>query len=139
METALIVFTGLIGVFAAAFFCCVCCGYKSLKMAIDVIDASADFLAATTRILLVPGIFFLLQIIVVVIWIGAVMCVVSMNKISADELIPQGKTLEWEDKTKYMVLYMLFGVLWICAFFEYSSTFIVMVSAATFYFNSDAG
>lgn len=108
-------------------------------MAIDVIDASADFLAATTRILLVPGIFFLLQIIVVVIWIGAVMCVVSMNKISADELIPQGKTLEWEDKTKYMVLYMLFGVLWICAFFEYSSTFIVMVSAATFYFNSDAG
>jgi len=37
-----------------------------------------------------------------------------------------------------MGLYMLFGVLWICAWFEYCSTFIVMVSAATYYFNSDA-
>jgi hypothetical protein len=37
-----------------------------------------------------------------------------------------------------MALYMLFGVLWICAWFEYASTFIVMVSAATYYFNSSA-
>jgi hypothetical protein len=66
------------------------------------------------------------------------MYVVSINEITANELIPQGKTLEWEDKTKYMALYMLFGVLWICAFFEYASTFIVMVSASTYYFNSDA-
>lgn len=119
------------------FFCCICCGYKSLKLAIDVIDASADFLADTNRILLVPGVFFLAQIVVVVIWVGAMMCVVSMNEITVDESIPQGKTLTWEDKPKYMALYMLFGVLWICAWFEYASTFIVMVSAATFYFNSN--
>jgi hypothetical protein len=37
-----------------------------------------------------------------------------------------------------MGMFMLFGVLWICAFFEYTSTFIVMVSASTYYFNSDA-
>ena len=126
------------GLLTVGFFCCVCCGYKSLKMAIDVIDASADFLAGTKRVLLVPGFFFLCQIIVVVIWIGAMMCVLSMNKITVDESIPQGKELEWEDKPKYMALYMLFGVLWICAWFEYASTFIVMVSASTYYFNSDA-
>lgn len=108
-------------------------------MAIDVIDASADFLAGTKRILLVPGLFFLFQIITVVIWIAAMMCVASMNEITVDESIPQGKNLEWEKKPTYMALYMLFGVLWICAFFEYTSTFIVMVSAATYYFNSDAG
>jgi hypothetical protein len=39
---------------------------------------------------------------------------------------------------KYMCFYMLFGILWVTAFFEYCSTFIVMVSASTFYFNSDA-
>jgi hypothetical protein len=61
-----------------------------------------------------------------------------MNEITADESYPQGKNLEWDNKTKYMALYMLFGILWICAFFEYASTFIVMVSAATYYFNSDA-
>jgi hypothetical protein len=36
-----------------------------------------------------------------------------------------------------MALYMLFGILWITAFFEYCSTFVVMVSASTYYFNSD--
>ena len=107
-------------------------------MAIDVIDASADFLAKTKRILVVPGFFFLLQVITVSIWIGAMLCVISMNEITADESIPQGKNLEWEEKSKYMAFYMFFGILWICAFFEYASTFIVMVSASTYYFNSDA-
>ena len=126
------------GILALAFFCCVCCGYKSLKLAIDVIDASADFLASTTKIIFVPGIFFIAQIITVIVWTGAMVCVASMNEITVDESIPQGKDLEWSKKTTYMGLYMLFGVLWICAWFEYASTFVVMVSAATYYFNSDA-
>jgi hypothetical protein len=37
-----------------------------------------------------------------------------------------------------MALYMLFGILWITAFFEYCSTFVVMVSASTYYFNSNS-
>jgi solute carrier family 44 (choline transporter-like protein), member 2/4/5 len=134
----MLVGTGIIAALAAGFLCCVCCGYQSLKLAIDVIDASADFLAKTVRIILVPGVFFLLQIIVVCIWVSAMMCVASMNEITPLEGIPQGKNLVWEEKPFYMALYMLFGVLWVTAWFEYCSTFIVMVSAATYYFNSDA-
>lgn len=126
------------GILALGFFFCVCCGYSSLKMAIDVIDASADFLAGTKRILVVPGIFFLLQIITVCVWLACMICVASMNDITADNTIPQGKDIKWTEETTYMALYMLFGVLWICAWFEYCSTFIVMVSASTYYFNSDA-
>lgn len=37
-----------------------------------------------------------------------------------------------------MALYMLFGVLWMTAFLEYCSTFILLCSAASYYFNSDA-
>jgi TRAP-type C4-dicarboxylate transport system permease small subunit len=33
------------GILASTFFCAVCCGYSSLKTAIDCIDAAADFLA----------------------------------------------------------------------------------------------
>jgi hypothetical protein len=58
LEKQLLAFLIIDGLFAVGFFFCVCCGYKSLKMAIDVIDASADFLARTKRILLVPGLFF---------------------------------------------------------------------------------
>jgi hypothetical protein len=35
-----------------------------------------------------------------------------------------------------MALYMLFGILWILAFIDYCSRFVVIVSAATYYFNS---
>jgi len=46
--------------------------------------------------------------------------------------------LEWEDKkVKYTGLYMFFGFLWITAWIEYTSRFIVIVGAATYYFNND--
>jgi choline transporter-like protein 2/4/5 len=37
-----------------------------------------------------------------------------------------------------MALFMLFGLLWICAWLKFTSQFIVMVSASTYYFNSNA-
>lgn len=64
-------------------------------------------------------------------------CVCSLNEIKVDGVIPQAKDLVWKDDVKYMALFMLFGILWICAWFEYSSTFVVMASAATYYFDSD--
>jgi len=95
-------------------------------------------LAKTNRIIVIPGLFFLAQIIVVLIWVAAMMCVVSMNEITVNESIPQGKEITWEEKPWYMAWYMLFGVLWITAWFEYACTFVVMVAASTYYFNSDA-
>ena len=75
---ALMITSGVLGL---GFLCCICCGFSDLKKAIDVIDASADFLAKTKRIILVPCLFFVLQLIFVLVWIGAIMCVVSMNEI----------------------------------------------------------
>jgi len=77
--------TGAIGLI---FLCCICCYYKSLKGAIDCIDASADFLMATKRIIFVPIVFFILMVIVVLLWIGNMALVISLNKIEPDDLIP---------------------------------------------------
>jgi hypothetical protein len=54
-------------------------GWKSLKLAIDTIDASADFLFKTKRIILVPILYFFLAMLVFFLWIGAFVCVLSMN------------------------------------------------------------
>jgi len=128
--------TCLFGVLALGFACCVCCGYKSLKLAIDVIDASADFIAETKRILLVPALYFVLTIVFIVFWLVSFACVASMNTIEADTLIPQAKSLTWETEYTYMSLYILFVGLWFIAWLQYTSTFIVIVSACTYYFNS---
>jgi len=82
-----------IGIIAIAFLCCLYCKYDSLKTAIDCIDAAADFLAGTKRIIAVPGLFFLLSIISVLIWIGSMMAVVSMGHIEVNENVIQGKNL----------------------------------------------
>ena len=37
-----------------------------------------------------------------------------------------------------MALYMLFGVLWMTAWLEYCSRFIILTSAASYYFDSSA-
>ena len=47
------------------------------------------------------------------------------------------KDIEWKPEIKLMGLYMFFGILWVTAFFEYCSTFTIMVSASTYYWTSD--
>jgi hypothetical protein len=52
-------------------------------------------------------------------------------------MFPQGRTWEWKDKNVYYcALFMFFGFLWITAWIEYTSRFIVIVGAATYYFNN---
>ena len=128
----------IFGCLATFFCCCVICSFKSLKLAIDVIDASADFLAGTKRIVLVPILYFFLILIAIMVWSGAVACVMSMGKITADDIIPQGKNVEWGENTSYMLWFMLFGILWITAWLEYTCNIVVMISASTYYFNSNA-
>ena len=128
---------GTVGLLCLAFCCCIACNFDSLKKAIDVIDAAADFLAGTKRIILVPAVFFTCSLIAVSVWMGAMAAVLSLNDIYPSEYIPQGRELDWKDDVRYMALYMLFGILWITAFFEYCSTFVVMVSASSYYFNSN--
>jgi hypothetical protein len=68
-------------------------------------------------------------------------CVASLNHITVGDqtLVPQSKDIDWTKKTRYMGLFMLFGILWILAFLDYTSKFIVMASAATYYSNSGNG
>jgi len=110
------------GILALLFLCCIVCGYKSLKLAIDVIDASADFLNKTKRVVLVPVLYFFLSLLFVAVWFGALICVLSVNDVTPSETIPQGKSIKWkDDKTYYAFLYMIFGILWILAWFEYTA------------------
>lgn len=132
------VLVAVVGTMALAFLCCTVCFFKHLAFAIDVIDASADFLASTKRIIFVPALYFILSIVAILIWAGCFVCVVALNKVEADTLVPQAKNIIWEDYVIYLCLWMLFGILWLTAWLEYTSTFIILVSASTYYFNSNS-
>jgi len=68
----------------------------SLKKAIDVIDAAADFLADTKRVILVSVLHFFLNVIVLVVWLAAFLCVLSLNDIEPSKIIPQDRDIKWK-------------------------------------------
>jgi len=108
------------------FLCCLCVGWKSLKLAIDVIDASADFLFKTKRVIFVPFFYFVLTLIIIALWLGAFFCVLSMNDITVSEVVPQMKSIKWTSKANYYLMwYMIFALIWLVSWVEYTSQFVV--------------
>lgn len=83
------------GILSIVFCSLIICGRKSLQRAIDVIDASADFIAHNKRVIAVPILHFFITLLVVIVWFGAYICVASLNKIQPSSLSPQVKDLVW--------------------------------------------
>jgi hypothetical protein len=71
----------LFGLMSLIFLCLICTQRKSLQTAIDVIDASADYIAHNKRVIAVPNLHFLITLFVSILWIGAMLCVASLNEI----------------------------------------------------------
>jgi hypothetical protein len=46
------------------------------------------------------------------------------------------KNLTWKKDVSYLALFMLFGFFWITAWIDYTSRFIVIMGATTYYFNN---
>lgn len=52
--------------------------------------------------------------------------------------VPQFKTFTWTSEPGYyLIYYMIFALCWLLAFIEYKTQFIVMVSASSYYFDSN--
>lgn len=128
------VFTWTMWVLAGLYYCCVACSFRSLNIAVGVLEAAADFVADTFRIIFVPIIFFFIGIAVFTIWISGIICCGSVGKI-----IPtagyQTKEVVWSDTTDYMIWTMIFGLIWIISFIVACNDFVIIVSTITWYFS----
>lgn len=135
----------VLGILALLMVCMLVCGFNQLRIAINVVDASADFIRKTKRIILVPVIYFFAQILIFITFLFCMACIWSMGDITVKtgtinashqlktSTFPKGK---YEDFI-ITALVMFFGLLWILAFFNAQQSFIVMVSASTYYFDSN--
>jgi hypothetical protein len=74
-----------LGIFATIFACLVYCGFDQLKTAIDVLDASADFLAKTKRIFLVPFFYMIVQIMFILLFIFSMLAISANGEITPKE------------------------------------------------------
>lgn len=73
----------------------VCC-FKSLRIAIAIVETAADWFADTKRIIIVPCLYFLLGICVIIAWISAIVCIGSISDAVGTSSTSQLKTVEWD-------------------------------------------
>jgi hypothetical protein len=134
-KTYLIVGCTLI-VITAIYNMILCCFWKQINVAIAVIDATADFFAATKRIVFTSVLYFFVTLVVMLAWIAAASGVVSLNEITPTYQSPQGKNIIWQGEVKFMMFFMIFGLIWLIFWIQDHTGFICMVSASTYYFSS---
>jgi len=74
------------GAFIASglYYICLACGFKSLRVAISVIETAADFFADTKRVILIPIMYFFVALIVFVFWLVAAINVASVGTITVE-------------------------------------------------------
>jgi len=118
---------------AALILVFVCCYGKALRVAIGVVQAAADFITDTKRILIVPVIGFLIVVVFYTIWIFVAIFVYTIGTIESNG--GQGKTVEWEESTRRIWYYHFFGLFWINAMIDACISFIIIVASATWYFS----
>ena len=113
------------------------CYRKSLETAIAIIDATADFFMATKRVIAVSFMYFALSIVV------ALVCVISLIAIGSLGDFTKGagnqeKVYTSDPNGGIFMLITTFVFLWILMGIDHTNKYICMVSACTYYFDSNA-
>ena len=90
------------GLLSILFGLMVWCFWAALKLAIEIVNCSADFLAKTKRLMAVPFMYYLFLFLFFLYWLACVISVESMGKIEANPngtpYMPMGKKVRWDDR-----------------------------------------
>lgn len=148
-QKSLAILLGIIGAILSILFClALWCGWHQLRLAIEIVNASADFLAQTKRVLAVPVLYYVFLLMFFLFYMSCNISVRSMGKIEPNPdgglaYIPLKRKVTWGDRKEagttanWMLAFLTFGLLWFTFFLQASSNYVVMVTAATYYFTSN--
>lgn len=110
-----------------------CCLYHKISLVIAVLKAGADYLKATPSALTVPIFILVLLIGFLSWWFPVFICQFAMGAGWGDSTLPFS-SINWDQPTKYFVLYHSFGFLWNIAFIMALSEFVQASSTAIWYY-----
>lgn len=88
-----------IGVWVLAFIYMLAlfCLWKTLQISLAVLEAASDFIGSNLRIVFVPLLFFVLNIVVFCCWIAGIIAVFSVGEIDNGPPGSQYKTVKWNE------------------------------------------
>lgn len=137
---ALVIFGGIIMIFALLFLAAICKWWKKIGEAAEVIDAAADMIRETQSLMLINSLFFLLIIFIIIFWAWGFMGLLSMGEITPNPNIPQGKFIKFSEdmerdpKLLFFLFVLIFGFFWLVTLTNTVFNYICMVSTSVYYF-----
>ena len=125
---------GLAGLFSLFILCL----FNSIRIAAAVMKTSAVFIAHNMRTILVPFLSFLFTAAFLAFWVIDAAYLSSSGKVVASTGGTQYRQLVWDDTLRYMMIYQLFGLLWVAAMIISCTQFVIIVCACVWYFTSSS-
>lgn len=125
----------LLWILAGIYFLILCCCWSRIKLGTAIMVAASDFVADTPSILFVPLIFFVVTGAWVIWWIISAVYVYSVGDATQSKTNPILADMKWNNTTRYVWIYHLFGLFWISAFIIGCAQFIIATSTAVWYFS----
>lgn len=96
----------LTGVYLIILLCCC----SRIRLGIAIMEATSDFVRDVMSIFMVPIIFLFILAVWLAFWVVSAIYVFSVGKAY------QLGRIEWNNTTRYVWIYHLFGLFWISAF-----------------------
>jgi hypothetical protein len=120
-----------------AFLLGIWCMYDDIQLALAIIEAAAAFIFQTFTIIIFPFYAIALTVAFMIYWIYTVLYIYSIGTISQYGTTPLA-SVAWDDSTRYLWYYHLFGLFWVLAFLLAWVQFVVAACAAQWYFSSSS-
>lgn len=121
-------------VFALIFNLALWCFRDAIAVGLAILEASADFLASTKRILLVSVFYSLSLLIVFSFTIWSCLYIVAKNEIVGGM---QDKEIQWSGANIACLTIVVFTMIWFQGYIRHCLIYVVYQSMATFYFSSN--
>lgn len=118
------------GIYAIGVLCCC----DAIRVGIKVVRTTARYVQNNMSIMLLPLVLSFIQMIWFLIWLLAAVYIASIGTPEPREMYPFITEVKWSDETRYVLIYHLFGLLWVNAFVIGCCQFIIGCSACLWYF-----
>ena len=109
---------------------------KNIRIGIAVMKCTAAFMGGTPQVFLVPPIAIVVLIVWMLVFLFIAAYLFSIGTIGPNPEFPILTTVNWSDETRYALLYLLFGYLWMNAFIIGVTQFVISAACAIWYFTS---
>jgi len=116
----------------------VLCLFSRIRLAIAIMKAASDYVRSTFSILFLPPVTVLILVCFYVYWGIAAIYLVSSGDATQIQDTPFG-TFEFDKTLKRLLIYHLFGLLWLNAFVIAATQFIIASSVCLWYFSRGTG